>query len=241
MKDVLEKLTDLQQIDLQLDDVVSLRGDLPEKVNELESQLAEVKDKCDKFNAKYTEVKSEIAKLEASLEHEKEELAKDEAHIYDVKNNKEYDAITAQIKVRKQKIEDNTTAIKELHEKEALIKEHVDKYNTEFDEETSELTQMKKELQNTIAETEEKESQLEKDKDALRTDINDRYLRIYDRIRTSKKDAIADMKKHSCTGCRSVLPRQQQAEILKQESLVFCESCGRIVVLVPEEEETKTA
>lgn len=236
MKDIIAKLYDLQKIDSELDSVISLRGDLPEKVKNLESEMVEVKDKRDRFNEKYEEIKKEIKGHEDSIVHEKDELAKDEKHLYDVKNNKEYDAITVQIKNRKSTMEVSEFSILELQEKEEQVKVHVDKYNSEYDKEVEELNSIKNELHGTISETETKEKNLISSREKSASDIDARYIKVYERVRTSKKNAVTLMQRNSCTGCRQVLPRQQQAQILKQESIVHCESCGRIVIFDVESE-----
>ena len=240
MKDIIAKLYDLQKIDSELDSVISLRGDLPEKVKTLESEMVEVKEKRDRFNEKYEEIKKEIKGHEDSIVHEKDELAKDEKHLYDVKNNKEYDAITVQIKNRKTTMEKSEFAILELQEKEEQIKVHVDKYNSEYDKEVEQLNTMKDQLHGTISETETKEKKLISSRKKSASSIDAKYIKLYERVRTSKKNAITVMSRNSCTGCRQVLPRQQQAQILKQEALVNCESCGRIVIFDVEAEAAET-
>jgi predicted nucleic acid-binding Zn-ribbon protein len=241
LKDVIDKLYDLQKIDSELDSVVSLRGDLPEKVTSLESEMELVKDKRDQFNEKYEEIKKEIKGHEDSIVHEKDELVKDEKHLYDVTNNKEYDAITIQIKNRKSTMEVSELDILELQEKEEQVKVHVDKYNAEYDKEVEELNRMKDELHGTISETETKEKKLISSRKKSASAIDAKYIKAYDRVRTSKKNAVTIMQRNSCTGCRQVLPRQQQAQILKQESIVHCESCGRIVISDLENTETQEA
>ena len=105
----------LQQIDNQLDELEELRGDLPNMVRELEEQIKgfvsdiEEKEKEQKDSVKSrNENEDEIEKL-------KENQKKFKAQLYQVRNNKEYDALTKEIdhtedQINKLEAENNTLA-----------------------------------------------------------------------------------------------------------------------------------
>jgi predicted nucleic acid-binding Zn-ribbon protein len=60
--------------------------------------------------------------------------------------------------------------------------------------------------------------------------IQDKLMRIYDRVRTKNKVAVVAVQKEACGGCFERLPPQRINEIRRNENLIFCENCGSILV-----------
>ena len=97
MKDRLATLYSLQLIDDQLDILEELRGDLPLTVNELTGQIDNIKSQID---SKENEKKESLKKRkgnDAEVERLTANLKKFKAQLYQVRNNKEYDALTKEI------------------------------------------------------------------------------------------------------------------------------------------------
>ena len=94
MFDRLKILYELQNLDDQLDELEELRGDLPNAVKALEEKLSGYKNE---ISAKEKEKKDSLEKRkenEESIEVLKENQKKFKAQLYQVRNNKEYDALT---------------------------------------------------------------------------------------------------------------------------------------------------
>ncbi len=56
----------------------------------------------------------------------------------------------------------------------------------------------------------------------------DHYRRIVSRYGA---DALSACEEGSCTGCYTVIPPQMINELMNNESLQFCMSCGRLLYL----------
>ena len=86
-----------QLIDDQLDELEELRGDLPSAVRELEDQINRSKED---ISSKEKEQKDSLKKREENegeVEKQLENQKKFKAQLYQVRNNKEYDALTKEI------------------------------------------------------------------------------------------------------------------------------------------------
>jgi len=93
----LKILYQLQLVDDQLDQLEELRGDLPSMVRTLETRINELKEE---IRVKETEQKESVEKRtqnEEEIEKLKESQKKFKAQLYQVRNNKEYDALTKEI------------------------------------------------------------------------------------------------------------------------------------------------
>ena len=97
MDEILKLLYRLQIVDSSLDDLEEMKGDLPEAVRKLQSEVDRlqsiIKEKQDLVTA------SVIGRDKADVDilEFKEKLEKYKAQQYEVRSNKEYDALTKEI------------------------------------------------------------------------------------------------------------------------------------------------
>jgi uncharacterized protein len=236
MEKTILALSDLQEIDRKLDEIIDLRGNLPQEIEEYEAELAEIREKRDRFQEKHDELKSSLNKLNEEITHNQSELKHDEENLFKVKNNKEYDALTKQISNRKTIVENNQAEITEKDEKLKLVDEHLKSYSDKFNEIEKIVNDLTNDLESKIAETKSDEEKLVKKRNKP-SKVLGKYLHEYENIRRSKRDTVVTMHKKACSGCFSVLPLQRQAEIRRKNKIVNCEACGRIVVAGTDEEE----
>jgi len=59
--------------------------------------------------------------------------------------------------------------------------------------------------------------------------IDQRYLRVYKRIRHKYKHSIAPVKNNTCLGCFAKLPTSYLGPGRSDENIITCENCGRIL------------
>lgn len=74
--------------------------------------------------------------------------------------------------------------------------------------------------------------QTQAERDRLRGEIDATTLRLYDRLRTTRGGlAVAEVKQRTCLGCRVSLTAAYEQRLRHGDSLVTCQSCGRILYL----------
>ena len=89
----LRALYDLQLIDSRIDEIVSLRGELPLEVEDLENEIAELNTKSDKVKTVVEECEKSIVEQNQIIVNAKELLKKYEEKLKNVRNNREYNSI----------------------------------------------------------------------------------------------------------------------------------------------------
>jgi len=136
----LRMLYELQKIDSQLDELEELRGNLPEtiallevKMNDAKNKVKELDDTIQSTLAKRTQIDEEIAILKAKNEKSKQQL-------YNVKNNKEYDALMTGI-------DQTDMKILELEEEMDKLADLQKKKREEFEEADKAFNSIKKEYE----------------------------------------------------------------------------------------------
>ena len=75
---------------------------------------------------------------------------------------------------------------------------------------------------------------LEDEKVRILPHLSDRVRNLYQRILSVKGDSgVANLVEDICQGCYSRLPPQKAHEVRKNNKIITCEVCGRILVFYP--------
>jgi hypothetical protein len=221
----------LQQIDNQLDELEDLRGDLPNMVRELEEKIAgfvsdiETKEKEQKDSiVKRDENENEIEKL-------KENQKKFKAQLYQVRNNKEYDALTKEIDHTEEHINKLEAENNSLADRSKVLTQEIEEITPKVDELKNELKEKEADLKEIIKANEREETKLLEERKKIEGAVKKNDISSYLRIRKAKKGlAVATIKRSACSGCHNIVPSQRQLEIRRNNKLFYCEYCGRILV-----------
>lgn len=231
MYDRLKILFQLQLIDDQLDELEELRGDLPNMVRSLEAKIKELNDE---IKNKETEQKDSLEKRtlnEEEIEKLKESQKKFKAQLYQVRNNKEYDALTKEIDHSEEQISKLEAENNMLADLSKSLTEQIDEIKPKLDELKKELQEKEADLREIIKVNEKEEAKLLQERKKVEDQVKKQDLSIYMRIRKAKKGkAVATIKRSACSGCHNIVPSQRQLEIRRNNRIYTCEYCGRILV-----------
>lgn|SRR4030095_750200 len=234
MKERLQLLFKLHKIDRELQELYALRGDYPEKIEELTEQKAALEKQYKQFQ----EELAEINKIEENVQTENdrllERIVKNDNLLRSgsVKSNKEYDALAREIDDAKGKIKENEKAVKEEYlAKKQDLTFHIGGLKVQIDEVREDLEINQAELDELTKQTQEEEKELKSRREELEPRITPQDLETYNRINDSRYgEAMAIVRKGSCLGCYSSIPPQRVIEIRMADRLFHCESCGRILI-----------
>lgn len=227
----LKILYQLQLVDDQLDQLEELRGDLPSMVRTLETRINELKEE---IRVKETEQKESVEKRtqnEEEIEKLKESQKKFKAQLYQVRNNKEYDALTKEIDHSDEQISKLEAENDALADLSKSLTAQIEEVKPQLDELIIELKEKEADLKEIIKVNEKEESKLLEERKKIEDQVKKPDLSVYTRIRKAKKGkAVATIKRSACSGCHNIVPSQRQLEIRKNNKLFTCEYCGRILV-----------
>jgi hypothetical protein len=135
VEEKLRALFDLQLIDSRIDQIRSIRGELPLEVEDLENEIEGLNNRLESFENEIKESEDGIKFEENSISTSKENHKKYEGDLKKVRNNREYNAIVKEqefqeleIKLSEKKIaqykeiiENKTVVLDELKEKNKKI------------------------------------------------------------------------------------------------------------------------
>ena len=231
MLDRLKILYEIQAIDDQLDELEELRGDLPNEVESLELRIKGIKEEVSEKELGRKESLEKREDNEKEIEKLKENQKKFKAQLYQVRNNKEYDALTKEIDHSEEqinKLEAENNSLADLSKK---LSEEIEINSPMLDELKEDLKVKQAELKEIIKANEKEESKLRTKRKEIEDQTKKPDYAAYMRIRKAKKGkAVATIKRAACSGCHNIVPPQRQLEIRRNNKLFFCEYCGRILV-----------
>ncbi len=233
----LEALTKLQKIDSEIDEIKKVRGALPEEVMDLEDEIAGYQTRADKQNQELSEFENSISTNKASIKDAEKLIKKYEEQQMNVRNNREYDAISKEMELQQLEIQILEKRIKEAYVKIEDKKAEIEKTNEILSERTKDLETKKKELETITSESEGDEDKLLKEREKASKQVEERLLNSYNKVRKNMRNglAVVPVKRGACGGCFNVVPPQKQAEIREQKKIIVCEHCGRILSDVVDE------
>ena len=114
----LKALFQLQTMLSKIDEIKTLRGELPLEVQDLEDEIAGLSTRIDRIKAEVSELKSCIAGKKVEIEAAKASVAKYKDQQDNVRNNREYDFLSKEIEFQTLEIELCEKRIKEFAEQE---------------------------------------------------------------------------------------------------------------------------
>jgi predicted nucleic acid-binding Zn-ribbon protein len=175
---------------------------------------------------------NEVAKAQAANDIKESEglIKKYEEQQLQVRNNREYDALTKEIEAQKQRIIDSQTKIEELAAAAPVVEVAVEEATNRLAELNEILASKQSELSEVLKDTKSEQTAVEKlRKDAVSA-VEDRYINAYDRLRSRVRDgrAVVPLERGAAAGY--AVPPQRQLEIRQRNRVVVCEHSGRIIV-----------
>lgn len=234
MKERLLLLYRLNRMDRELNELYSLRGDIPARIEDLNAEKKELDDRTAEVQSLLNEV---MAAEKNILEENDALLVKMEKNDEllrsgGVKSNKEYDALAREIDDAKIKIHANEKILKDDSAgQKAALENEIILIKGQLEDVHEELKQNRRELEELTKQTREEEKELNSQRDEILTKIEAEDKEYYDRISKVRfGEAIAVVRKGSCLGCYSSIPPQKAIEIRMAEKFYACESCGRILI-----------
>lgn len=232
MQEKIVALYELQKIDSQIDEINKIKGELPLEVQDLEDEIAGLNTRIANIEAEIEELNSLSKQRSREKDQAQMLIAKYKEQQNNVRNNREFDAITKEIEYQELEIELAEKRLKEYNAGIKVKKSALADAQAVVEERSMDLSAKKNELESIEAETAEQVASLEKKAESAKTKIDARLLTAYNRIRSNVHNglAVVTVRRDACGGCYNRIPPQRQVDIRQGKKLIVCEYCGRILV-----------
>jgi len=228
----LESIKELNKLDRKLIDLRKKRKELPatlrqldEAVREKETALLEAEGQLTALRSRYDAKDLELRSCEAEVEKYQSQLGA-------VKTNKEYSAILSEITTKKAdiaKTEDEMLMLMDsIEQQETKIQQYrEDKRLAEKDRDNhkAEIAARQREVNDQLED-------LGKKRRSMAATIPPDLLHQYERILEKRGEtALVPVIDNSCQGCFMKMTPEVQAQLLRNEDVIYCKFCSRIIYL----------
>lgn len=204
---------------------------LPRQMEKARKSLADIDGLETDAKANIEDMTKERRALEEAVEDNAVKVTRYKTQLMEVKTNKEYTAMLHEIdhveKDTDEKEERLLILMDELDQREDENTQYLEQSTREkqaLNTEQSRLEVLIKELQ---AETEK----LQAEKPKLLLEVNPQIKKRYDRLLAKLGDfAVTHVDGDTCHGCFTRIPPQVLVEVRRNDQLITCEACGRMLV-----------
>ena len=220
---------------------------LPEEVSDLEDEIAGYQTRYDKFEGDVKALEEEIDGYKNAIKESEALIKKYEEQQMNVRNNREYDAITKEVELQQLEIQISEKRTREAYAKIEQKNEQVASTKELIEQRQKDLESKQQELDKIVAESEADEKSLLNKREKVAKEIGDadrKLLDYYEKLRASLSNGLAVVKvvRGAAEGCNIIIPPQRIVEIKDKKRIIFDEYSGRILADVEEaeiEEEAK--
>ncbi len=236
--DDLRDLLLLQEIDEDIKQRERICRSIPEEIEDLRKELEGIGKEREENQKKLKALKVKEREKEGRIEDLTAECSRYEAQQMEAKSNVVYSALATEISGVKKEIRKFEEDALELMTEIESLEEKITLQDNDFQQHEDEFKWKEKEL---LERKSEEEDQLE----VLRVRRGDVAFRVpagllkrYQRIRDNKEGhAVVRLKDGMCGGCFAAIPIQTINEIKHEDDLKSCESCGRIIYYMEDDDE----
>ncbi len=230
MKELLSLLRDLQNVDSAIEKIQGRKTQLPSLLEALDGKFTASRTEMEEQKERLQEATKKHREKEELLRRGQESLKKAKARQFEVKTNKEYEAILKEVEtleIRNSQMEDEILdAMEEIERVRGLVQN----IERDFDQARMRYEGERKERADELALADEDLRVTREKNQALREKVPPGILKRYDTIRNANAGvAVIGVWKEVCQGCRMNLPPQLYNEIQREEEIRYCPNCNRIL------------
>ena len=237
----LDRLIRLQQLETAADEARRKMADHPAQIQALDARLQSARDAVAGTKARLTAAAEKRRAEEKEVAGVQTRLAKYKDQLLEVKTNREYTAMLHEIE----------TAQNDIRAREDRILEimmEADELNAAIKKSEAELKATEKEVAAARAQIDTEVSSLQTEIDRTTAErkkvvagLDRRVLDIFETTAKGRKGvAVAEAKDGLCTICHVRLRPQVFNEVRKNESIIQCDSCRRILYFAGNSEASAT-
>jgi len=235
LKSQLSNLIRLQRIDSEIYILKDEKDTKPREVEALRLSFEAKKQHLAELEKALLDLQKQKKDQELELASKEENAKKLQTQLYQLKTNKEYQAMLQQI----QDVKADTSLIEdkilEVFERMDKIKAEIEEEKKRLAQEEQAFNQQKKKADDRIKEIDDRLAQLDGQRKQIIPEIQHKIFAQYERILTNRDSlAIVTVKDDSCQGCNMYVPPQVINLIKMYERIITCEVCNRILYIEDE-------
>jgi uncharacterized protein len=230
LKKQLELLWELQKIDLDLKGIKEVKDRYPQEMKRLEEKKEWEKERIAKEKERMDLLEKERRKKEGHLSAEQEKVKRTEGKMFEVKTNKEYQALLSEIETIKEAGTREEEEILQVMDEIEELKKDLGKRENEMAATLEKIEAEKAKLQERMAQDDSIWKKQASRRETISSQIEAKLLKLYNTLSEKRHGvSVVSIKEETCQGCFVHVPPQMFIEAQKNNALIRCPNCNRIL------------
>lgn len=231
----LSQLVALQETDIEIKRCNEEVAALPKRRADIEQQFEASNREFLDLKQQFDDASAERRRLEEDLAAEQTKHDKFKADLMKARNEKEYTTAVREIDVTKKAIGTFETEVLKLMEKIEKLEAQVKERSPEIETKRAEVDRQINELTASAEACRQRLETLTAERARLLGELAPQTRATYERVARLKSGlALAEARDYSCTACRMRIRPQVFNDLRKGDTIITCESCGRILYFKPQ-------
>ena len=230
MDEQLSLLIQLQELDAKIRGLTEEKNRVPETLASLDRRRTAGKEEFEKAKEALQAAQKDKRERDKDLEAGLQKEEKHKARTSEIKTNKKYQALLKEIEAASQEnkaLEDDILALMEKIDAASGFVKTAEKQAAQED---AEIQEEKKRHEEKAGALEAKLKALAQSRQGIASRIEPAVLLKYQKLLgTSAGVAVVEARAESCSGCYMSIPPQVYVNVKKNNSIISCPQCGRIL------------
>jgi len=238
LKEQLDLLWELQKIDIEIRSLKESQDGYPKEIKRLDEKQEIEREKTHKEKEKVEELDKERRQKEGHLSLEQEKMKRTEGKMFEVKTNKEYQALLTEIENLKGASVREEEEILQLLEEIDDLKKSLSKREKETAAALARIEGDKKALLEKMTRDREVLKKQMKRREIVAKQLESNLYQLYNTLSEKRQGlGVVRVRQETCQGCFVNVPPQMFIEVQKNNALVRCPNCNRILYWEGDREE----
>ncbi|MGI0530214.1 nucleic acid-binding protein [Treponema socranskii] len=239
MTKVFDKLKDLQEILVHKYDLEKKVREAPKQLSSQEELLDRMKKEFIGKNADYEEARAKVAQLQRELDEAVKSRESGEKGMDNITTHREYEALDRQISEASLKEQDIRKDLQKEEKTLADLNDNLKQVEAMIKSQEADLNAGRASLDKELDSYKSELASLQKKENKITPDLDQEILFKFERIIRRNTQGIVAVKNGVCQGCCMFLPAQFANEVRKNEDILFCPYCSRILYYEETSEDQK--
>lgn len=226
----LQPLLAVQEYDRTLEGLRTERERWPAAIQTRRDALSEFEARLQAHSDRRTALLVERDRLQLEIKEELEHIHTYEKHIREIKTNREYQALLREVGISKKAKYDAEEATVRVMQEIELVEADIAAAEEEIGHVRHDLDTLTGEADREMAHLDAAIGEYEARRAAETAKVAAAHLSRYQLVRRKHATVLVHAVKGACTGCRRQLPPQTFNRILRDDEMITCPFCHRILM-----------
>lgn len=230
MHDALQSILAIQELDIKMIRLMRVKQEHQKELAKIQALKTDIRRKVEEKELEMEKLKEQIKGGEKRIQEISDQINKLENQQAAVKKMDEFNALTQEMTAANKERRTLEHQLSDLMDKQASGEDLLVSLKESLSSTENSSSAIEEEIRENIRRINEEGRSLLSQRTQLKEATDPELFSIYERLLNNKKDrVVVPIENRVCSGCHIALTPQHENLVRKQDHLVFCEHCSRIL------------